>query len=92
MDISISAAITKINEMMNGLIAALPNVVIGIIIFIAFLFGSVDLLTDRRMSFPLKADSVRECYVNQLSSPRKKGRFKSQKARSARMRRRRRIT
>ncbi|MCB0212406.1 MAG: hypothetical protein KDJ52_23895 [Anaerolineae bacterium] len=52
MDISISAAITKINEMMNGLIAALPNVVIGIIIFIAFLFGSVDLLTDRRMSFP----------------------------------------
>lgn len=38
MDVNISAAITKINEMINGLIAALPNITIAAIVFIIFLF------------------------------------------------------
>ena len=38
MDVNISAAITKINEMINGFIAALPNVVIAAIVLVLFLF------------------------------------------------------
>ncbi|MCB0167124.1 MAG: mechanosensitive ion channel [Anaerolineae bacterium] len=38
MDVNISAALNKINDMINGLIAALPNVVIAAIIFFIFLF------------------------------------------------------
>ena len=38
MDISISAGIEKINNMINGLIAALPNLVIATIVFALFYF------------------------------------------------------
>lgn len=38
MDVNISAAMTKVNEMINGLIAALPNVVIAAIVLVLFLF------------------------------------------------------
>lgn len=40
MDVNISAAITKVNEMVNSFIATLPNIVIGIIVFVLFLLGA----------------------------------------------------
>lgn len=38
MEVSVSAALDKINEMINGLIAALPNIVIGLVVFVLFYF------------------------------------------------------
>lgn len=53
MNIDGSIALTKINEIINDLIAALPNIAIGVIIFLLFYLavkwakGLVERLTDR---------------------------------------------